>query len=226
LATQAEINQIDSAITSIANAYADAFQPAWNEFLIAWSRLPDPYDRVAVFGLLSTLTEVLGDAVDGVDVIGTAMLKINKSDVNINSDVADLKSIMYSQNIIALEDETNTLMAMLLGAGIAGAATVLLTNRNNQSILKRIKKTFDQTVIQLSSQITRILGTRDPSATYKYVGGIITTTRPFCARHTDAVYTLKEIDSIWASSWEGKAPGDAFAVRGGYNCRHFWILEK
>jgi hypothetical protein len=31
------------------------------------------------------------------------------------------------------------------------------------------------------------------------------------------------IYSIWDDDWQGKEPGDPFVVRGGYNCRHFWV---
>ena len=226
MATQEQINQIDNSIAGLATAYSNSFKLQWDEFLLAWSQLDDPYDRVAVFGLLADLRDQLAVSVNQTDAISQAMLTINDSTENINAEVAGLKSTAYSQNNIALEDEVNAVMLLLLAAGSVSAISILLAQRNNNSIVNRIKRTFDLTVIQLSSQITRILGSRDPSTKYKYVGGIIPNTRPFCARHNNAVYTLTEINNIWNSSWEGKAPGDAFAVRGGYNCRHFWILEK
>jgi hypothetical protein len=35
------------------------------------------------------------------------------------------------------------------------------------------------------------------------------------------VLTEEEIRDIWANeTWAGKAQGDPFVVRGGYNCRH------
>lgn len=226
MATQEQINQIDNSIAGLATAYSNSFKLQWDEFLLAWSQLDDPYDRVAVFGLLADLRDQLAVSVNQTDAISQAMLTINDSTKNINAEVAGLKSTAYSQNNIALEDEVNAVMLLLLAAGSVSAISILLAQRNNNSIVNRIKRTFDLTVIQLSSQITRILGSRDPSTKYKYVGGIIPNTRPFCARHNNAVYTLTEINNIWNSSWEGKAPGDPFAVRGGYNCRHFWILEK
>ena len=36
-------------------------------------------------------------------------------------------------------------------------------------------------------------------------------------------FTEEEINSKWQGSWAGKAPGDPFIVRGGYNCRHHWL---
>ena len=37
-------------------------------------------------------------------------------------------------------------------------------------------------------------------------------------------YTEKEIRNLWNTrSWNGKANGDPFIVRGGYRCRHTWL---
>jgi len=30
------------------------------------------------------------------------------------------------------------------------------------------------------------------------------------------------IDPLTSQTWQGKAQGDPFVVRGGYNCRHHW----
>lgn len=58
---------------------------------------------------------------------------------------------------------------------------------------------------------------------WKYYGSVIRDSRPFCKEHAGKVYTEAEIRDIWANEdWAGKAPGDPFIVRGGYNCRHHW----
>jgi hypothetical protein len=59
---------------------------------------------------------------------------------------------------------------------------------------------------------------------YKYVGGIIDTTRPFCAERVDKFFTENEVKS-WASlSWQGKNPltteSSIFVYCGGFNCAH------
>jgi hypothetical protein len=58
---------------------------------------------------------------------------------------------------------------------------------------------------------------------FRYSGDIIDTTRDFCEKHVDKEYTIDEIREIWAESWKGKKAGDPFRVRGGYNCRHYWV---
>jgi hypothetical protein len=58
---------------------------------------------------------------------------------------------------------------------------------------------------------------------FRYEGDTIETTRPFCERHVGNEYTTDEIYEIWDDNWAGKRSGDPFRVRGGYNCRHWWV---
>jgi len=56
---------------------------------------------------------------------------------------------------------------------------------------------------------------------YIYYGSLIRDSRDFCVEHSGQVLTEAEIRDIWANeTWAGKAQGDPFVVRGGYNCRH------
>jgi hypothetical protein len=58
---------------------------------------------------------------------------------------------------------------------------------------------------------------------YKYTGTTVRDSRDFCRRNVNRVFTEEEIRNTWSSqSWTGKAQGDPFIVRGGYNCRHHW----
>jgi hypothetical protein len=58
---------------------------------------------------------------------------------------------------------------------------------------------------------------------YVYTGTTVRDSRDFCRRNVGKIYSEEEIRDIWSSqSWNGKAQGDPFIVRGGYNCRHHW----
>ena len=58
---------------------------------------------------------------------------------------------------------------------------------------------------------------------YKYTGTTVRDSRDFCRRNVNKVYSEDEIRRIWSTqTWQGKAQGDPFVVRGGYNCRHHW----
>lgn len=53
-----------------------------------------------------------------------------------------------------------------------------------------------------------------------YYGNAMKTTRDWCRAHIGGVYSYAECKAFEKQSWKGKAPGDIFIVRGGYNCRH------
>jgi len=56
---------------------------------------------------------------------------------------------------------------------------------------------------------------------YVYFGSLVRDSRDFCVENAGKIFTEEEIRDIWANTtWQGKAQGDPFVVRGGYNCRH------
>jgi len=56
---------------------------------------------------------------------------------------------------------------------------------------------------------------------YVYYGSIIRDSRDFCIENANKIFTEDEIRQKWADeTWQGKAQGDPFVVRGGHNCRH------
>jgi len=58
---------------------------------------------------------------------------------------------------------------------------------------------------------------------YRYDGGLVAESREWCRGLEGQVFTEEEIYDLWTSSWSGQEAGDPFVVRGGYNCRHFWV---
>ena len=75
-------------------------------------------------------------------------------------------------------------------------------------------------LMQFDASINVQAGKETGADKWKYYGSVIRDSRPFCAEHAGKVYTEEQIREIWQSNWAGKAPGDPFIVRGGYNCRH------
>lgn len=56
---------------------------------------------------------------------------------------------------------------------------------------------------------------------YIYYGSLVRDSRDFCVENANKIFTEDEIREKWANeTWQGKAQGDPFVVRGGYNCRH------
>tara|TARA_Y100001973_G_scaffold104759_1_gene175574 strand:- start:600 stop:1526 length:927 start_codon:yes stop_codon:yes gene_type:complete len=60
---------------------------------------------------------------------------------------------------------------------------------------------------------------------FKYAGTRIDTTRDFCARIMGRIFTEKQARSLWSNQrWKGKSGNDPFVDRGGYRCRHSFII--
>jgi hypothetical protein len=58
---------------------------------------------------------------------------------------------------------------------------------------------------------------------FLYYGNTMNESRPFCISMLGRTLTMNEIKKLNGLSWAGKAPGDVFTKRGGYNCRHHWV---
>jgi len=76
---------------------------------------------------------------------------------------------------------------------------------------------------QYSATLTATTANEQGIDRFEYYGDVIRDSREFCKKHVGKEYTREEITRIWNGSWAGKAPGDPFIVRGGYNCRHQWL---
>lgn len=118
-----------------------------------------------------------------------------------------------------------------------GASARQIT-RYRAAIRDRLPKdiaTANSLAVKLSSEADNSIGSYDGAflkarsdelgtTQWRYAGGIIETSRPFCMAHVGDVMTKEQMERIWlGESWAGKEPGDPFVVRGGYNCLHYWV---
>ncbi len=59
---------------------------------------------------------------------------------------------------------------------------------------------------------------------YRYIGGVIRTSREFCTERDGGYYHKSEVEEWADEEWEGKIDGttseNIFSYCGGYNCRH------
>lgn len=79
-------------------------------------------------------------------------------------------------------------------------------------------------IMQFDGQFTKYKGDEAGITSFKYTGTSITTTRDFCRRNLNRVFTEEEAREVWANqSWAGKSGTDPFVNRGGYRCRHSFI---
>ena len=95
------------------------------------------------------------------------------------------------------------------------------------SLAVLMRTVADSVVGSFDGAFAKARATRLGIEKFTYSGSIIESSRPFCMEMLGEELTIDEIQSIWSSrSWAGKEPGDAFVVRGGYNCRHYWMPNE
>jgi hypothetical protein len=117
----------------------------------------------------------------------------------------------------------------IANAGGSGAAeaikalhSVYAADKLGNNMRRYASQMVHDALMQFDAAINVQSGKETGATHWKYYGSVVNDTRPFCEKHAGKVYTEDEIDEIWAGDWAGKAAGDPFIVRGGYNCRHHW----
>ena len=92
------------------------------------------------------------------------------------------------------------------------------------SMNKTVKREMHDKVMDFDAVFIKHRAEQAGLTKFKYTGSIIAESRDFCVRNVGRTFTKAEAQSLWSSqSWKGKRNGDPFVVRGGHNCRHFWI---
>ena len=99
--------------------------------------------------------------------------------------------------------------------------SVYAADRVGNNMRRYASQMVHDSLMQFDASINVQMGMEIGAEKWKYYGSVIRDSREFCATHAGKVYTEEQIRDIWANqSWAGKASGDPFIVRGGYNCRH------
>jgi hypothetical protein len=100
---------------------------------------------------------------------------------------------------------------------------VYAADRAGRNMRRYARQMATDSVNQYNASLNVTAGQRVGATKWKYFGSLIRDSRQFCRDRVGNEYTEDEIREIWSTQdWAGKAPGDPFVVRGGYNCRHHW----
>ena len=95
---------------------------------------------------------------------------------------------------------------------------------SGQNMRRYANQMVHDSLMQFDSQFTKHMAEQAGLKHYYYAGTSVKDTRQWCMDHIGKVMSEDEIREEWAdNTWKGKAPGDPFTVRGGYNCRHQWM---
>ena len=109
---------------------------------------------------------------------------------------------------------------------LTGQSFAQTVNNLRQTVGNDMKRYATQQVhdslMQFDANVNVAIGNEAGVERWKYVGANDSATRGHCAKHVGKTYTKEEILEIWQGEWSGKANGNPFIVRGGFNCRHQW----
>ena len=233
MATQEQITAHDALIESLADKFGKGLKDLFADLLNGIALLGPNPTRLQVQALFAPLQSYVTDQ-RGV------LNEIYQSNVLMNADVIDPNLISpqietaLQETLVSvqksIETQQNNIINIVVLGAVAGTAIALLI-RELKPVVERSLKTIVNTVNTImrnfDGAVTILRSTVAGIDKFRYVGGLIATSRNFCQSHNGQTMTLKEINSIWKSqTWGGKAPGNPFVVRGGYNCRHHFVPVK
>jgi len=136
-----------------------------------------------------------------------------------------------TEHVTAFEDMLQT----SIGSGdtysniVKNISTLIQGNDKIDGTLSRYAKQNAKDIFAVADrQYSKAIADRLDTIFWKYSGGLIDTSRPFCEARNGKVFHKKEIQE-WASlgPWDGRAAGTTsetiFSLCGGYNCDHVLI---
>ena len=98
---------------------------------------------------------------------------------------------------------------------------IYASDRTGQNMRKYATQMVTDSLRQFDATVVVTAGNEGGTEKWIYYGSLKDNSRQHCIDHFRKVMTEDEIRQIWSSkNWKGKAQGDPFIVRGGYNCRH------
>ena len=107
-------------------------------------------------------------------------------------------------------------------AAVEKLQTLYGRDRTGRNLRRYSVQMMQDSLMQFDASINTAIGKESGAEKWKYYGSLVRDSREFCEERAGKVFTNEEIATQWSGSWAGKAPGDPFIVRGGYNCRHHW----
>lgn len=145
---------------------------------------------------------------------------------------AKISGVLYDSDNPAIRREQRKLKKMMRTGGytsdeyqsvVSKIKRLAPTINTANSLREQTRATVEDGVMNFQGAYSSGVNKRNEVERFTYAGGVIETTRPFCKGLDGQTLNRSDIDSIWAGQWAGKEPGDPMVVRGGYNCRHYWI---
>tara|TARA_R110000796_G_scaffold206810_1_gene323162 strand:- start:13572 stop:14279 length:708 start_codon:yes stop_codon:yes gene_type:complete len=232
MATQSQINAHDALIDKLSTRFGKGLRPLFTSLVTELAFLGANPSRTQVLALFAPISAYVANQRELLNEIYASNILMNADVIDSSITSLDTESIMQETlfNVQkTLETQQNTVINSVVLGGLTGAAIGVILKDLRAIVSKSIKtitNTFNTIVRNFDGAVTILRGSIAGIDKYRYVGGLIKTSRRFCSSHNGQIMTVKEINRIWRGSWGGKAPGSPFVVRGGYNCRHIFVPIK
>jgi len=222
------------------------------EYLVEIQTIIEGYDEAVasaqkMLGEYKIFTEISPQVIrnlkrlsfQGFEAIGAQYLDIMANEIYQNTLTGrpiseSIKTIRHAINGVYIESdsaEANRLVDIARNAtgdeqaeAIEKLHTLYARDRVGNNLRRYAGQMIHDSLMQFDSSIVVNAGKEAGVEKYRYYGSVIFDSRDWCRKHAGKTYTEEEIREMWATNeWQGKAPGDPFIVRGGYNCRHHWL---
>lgn len=231
MATTQQINNHDALINRKVAAFGRGISPLLTNLYDELASLDNP-SRLDVVRLFEPVRRYAQAQITEIDAVFVDNDEINSEVLGgVVVDTGQLRAEATASMIASVEQEQNNILGVVATSAVVGGttvATIRALRKSKNAIINRLKIAFGTNIRSVDNAYTLLKGrasNADPK--YRYVGGVIAESRPFCVAHNGDVMTESEIRNLWNSqTWQGKKPGDPFVVRGGYNCRHSFVPVK
>jgi len=135
----------------------------------------------------------------------------------------DLQTTLLQKKLIRLRKATNRKEDDIAKAYSALKKKFAGVNVGS-SLNNTVKSGMHDKVMEFDATFIKHRADQAGLTKFKYTGSLVSESRDFCIRNVGRTFTKAEAQSLWSrQSWKGKRSGDPFVVRGGHNCRHFWV---
>ncbi len=193
-------------ITQLKFQAFSGFQDIANAFLDTISN--EVYQSALIGRSFNDMVKNIAGKINGV------YQRSNENAINRLVDYIEKNRYTTNKAILDRVNSAKSTLASKYGADILG-----------ENMRKYSGQIAHDSIMQFDGQFVKYKADQAGIKQFKYSGTRIDTTRDFCARQMGRVFTEEEARNLWSNSrWKGKSGSDPFVDRGGYRCRHSFIV--
>ena len=218
------LSEVDSIIRDYSAVSADASKMlyTYGDFTKLDATVISQLQSLSFQGFQAVANEYL-------DVLANEVYQSTLTGRAFNDTVKNLRQTINGVYIQSDSVEANRLVDIAANGTTAQQAdavrqlqTIYARDRVGNNLRRYATQMAQDSLMQFDASINTAIGKQSGATKWKYYGSTVRDSRPFCVEHAGQVFTEEEITDTWSGSWKGKASGDPYIVRGGYNCRHHW----